>query len=53
MADAMATMLNEAMKMERSAVLGAEPGERTPEREGHTSGYKRKRMKSRVGLLGG
>ncbi len=28
-ADAMATMLNEVMKIERSAALGAEPGERS------------------------
>ncbi len=51
MADAMATMLNEAMKIERSAVLGAEPGERSEDRSGYANGFKPKRLKSRAGLL--
>lgn len=51
MADAMATMLNEAMKIERSTVLGAEPGERSQDRTGYANGFKPKRMKSRAGLL--
>ncbi len=34
MADAMATLMNEAMKIERSRFLGAEPHERSSERAG-------------------
>ena len=51
MADAMATMLNEAMKIERSTALRAEPGERSPERLGYANGFKPKRLSSRAGLL--
>ena len=51
MADAMATMLNEAMKIERTTVLGAEPGERSDKRAGYANGFKPKRVKSRAGLL--
>jgi transposase-like protein len=51
MADAMATMLNEAMKIERSAALRAEPGERCAERRGYANGFKPKRLSSRAGLL--
>lgn len=38
MADAMATMLNEAMKIERSTALRAEPGEQSPEQLGYANG---------------
>ena len=51
MAHAMQTLLNEAMKLERSIVLGARPYERTPERRGYANGYKPKTMRSRVGPL--
>jgi putative transposase len=51
MADAMATMLNEAMKIERSTALRAEPGERSPERLGYANGFKPKRLSSRAGML--
>lgn len=51
MADAMATMLNEAMKLERSTALRAEPGERSPERLGYANGFKTKRLNSRAGRL--
>lgn len=51
MADAMATMLNEAMKIERSTVLRAEPGERSADRIGYANGFKPKRLSSRAGLL--
>ena len=51
MAHAMQTLLNEAMKLERSIVLGAGPYERTPERRGYANGYKPKTMRSRVGPL--
>jgi transposase-like protein len=51
MAQAMALLLNEAMKLERSAVLHALPYERTPERRGHANGFKPKTVHSRVGDL--
>ena len=50
MADAMATMLNEAMKIERSSALRAEPGERSTERVGYANGFKPKRLSSRAGM---
>ena len=37
MAEAMQTLLNEAMKIERGAFLRASPGERTDERTGYAS----------------
>jgi putative transposase len=51
MAQAMQTLLNEAMKLERSQVLGARPYERTLERRGYANGYKPKTVHSRVGDL--
>ena len=51
MASAMATMLNEAMKIERSTALRAEPGERSAERLGYANGFKPKRLSTRAGLL--
>jgi putative transposase len=51
MAEAMAIMLNEAMKIERSTALRAEPGERSSERLGYANGFKPKRLSSRAGLL--
>jgi len=51
MAEAMATMLNEAMRIERSTALRAEPGERSSERVGYANGFKPKRLSSRAGLL--
>jgi transposase-like protein len=51
MADAMATLMNEAMKIERSRFLGAGPHERTDERLGYANGYKGKTMHSRIGEL--
>lgn len=51
MAEAMATMLNEAMKIERSTALRAEPGERSLDRLGYANGFKPKRLSSRAGLL--
>ena len=50
MADAMETMLNEAMKIERSSALRAEPGERSTERVGYANGFKPKRLSSRAGM---
>ena len=51
MAQAMELLLNEAMKLERSAVLGALPYERTPGRRGHANGFKPKTVHTRVGDL--
>jgi transposase-like protein len=49
---ALEILLNEAMKRERSAFLGARPYERDPARRGHANGFKPKRVRSRVGELG-
>ena len=51
MAEAMQTLLNEAMKLERSEFLRAAPGERTDERAGYANGFKDKTMRTRVGEL--
>ncbi len=51
MAEAMQTLLNEAMKLERSEFLRAAPGERTDERTGYANGFKGKSMRTRVGEL--
>ncbi len=51
MAKAMQTLLNGAMKLERSEFLRASPGERTDERAGHANGFKDKAMRTRVGSL--
>lgn len=51
MVAAMATMLNEAMRIERSSALRTEPGERSSERVGYANGFKPKRLSSRAGLL--
>ncbi len=51
MASVIELLLNEAMKLERSAFLGAGPYERTEDRRGYANGYKPKRVKSRLGGL--
>ena len=51
MAEAMQTLLNEAMKLERSEFLRAAPGERTDERTGYANGFKDKALRTRVGEL--
>jgi transposase-like protein len=51
MAQAMQTLLNEAMKLERSEALGARPYERSPERRGYANGYKPKTVRTRLGAL--
>lgn len=51
MAQAIALVMNEVMKIERSAFLGAELHERSEDRRGHANGYKPKRVKTRVGEL--
>jgi putative transposase len=52
MARAIEILLGEAMKIERSAFLGAGPYERSEGRIGYANGYKPKRVKSRLGELG-
>jgi len=47
MAEAMQTLLNEAMKLERSAFLGAAPDERT----GYANGFKDNVLRTRLGEL--
>lgn len=51
MAQAMQLLLNEAMKLERSVVLGARPYERTPSRRGQANGFKPKTVETRLGAL--
>ena len=51
MAQALRIMLNEAMKIERSQVLGAQPYQRSPQRRGYANGYKPKTVETRVGPL--
>lgn len=51
MAEAMQTLLNEAMKLERSEFLRAAPGERSEVRTGYANGFKGKTLRTRVGEL--
>ena len=51
MAQAMQTLLNEAMRLERSAALGAEPYQRCEARRGYANGFKPKTVASRLGAL--
>lgn len=51
LAEAMQTLLNEAMKLERSQVLGARPYERTSRRQVYANGFKPKTVKTRIGAL--
>jgi putative transposase len=51
MARAIEILMNEAMKIERNAVLGAEPYQRTSERRGHANGFKPKTVNTRVGKV--
>lgn len=51
LADALRVLLNEVMKIERAAVLGAAPYQRTEGRTGHANGYKPKTVQTRVGSL--
>lgn len=51
MAEAMQTLLNEAMQLERSEFLRAAPGEGTDERTGYANGFKEKTLRTRVGEL--
>ena len=51
MAQAIEILFNEAMKLQRAAVLGARPYQRTAERRGHANGFKPKTVNSRLGTL--
>ena len=51
MAQAMQTLLNECMKVERQQALGAAPFERSDARRGQANGFKPKRVKTRIGEL--
>ncbi len=44
-------LLNEAMKLERAATLGARPYERTEDRTGYANGFKPKTLVTRLGPL--
>ena len=44
-------LLHEAMRIERSKYLNAEPFERTTDRVGYSNGYKDKRVRTRLGEL--
>ena len=48
---AVTILLNEAMRIERSRVLQAEPWQRTETRRGYANGYKPRTMDSRLGKL--
>ena len=51
LAEVLEVVLNEAMKIERTHALGAEPYERTPTRRGQANGFKPKTVLSRLGKL--
>ena len=51
MAQAIETLMNEAMKLQRSDALRAGPYERTTDRRGHANGFKPKTINSRLGKL--
>ena len=51
LADALRVLLNEVMKIERAAVLGAGPYQRAEGRTGYANGFKPKTVQTRVGGL--
>jgi len=51
LAEGLRLLLNEAMRQERSAVLQAQPYERSEERLGHANGFKPKSLATRVGQI--
>lgn len=51
MAQAIEILFNEAMKLQRSAAIGALPYQRTADRRGHANGFKPKTVNSRLGTL--
>jgi transposase-like protein len=51
MAEAIALLINEAMKLERQEYLGVGPYQRSEERRTHANGFKNKTVNSRLGKL--
>ena len=51
LAEAVSILINEAMKIERSAALNARPWERTDCRQGYANGFKDRTLASRLGNL--
>jgi putative transposase len=51
MAEAVRIMLNEAMRIERSQVIGADPYERNERRQGYANGFKPKTIETRLGPM--
>lgn len=51
LADALRVLLNEVMKLERAAALGAGPYQRAEGRTGYANGFKPKTVHTRVGAL--
>jgi transposase-like protein len=51
MAEAVRIMLNEAMRIERSRVIEAEPYQRTERRKGYANGFKPKTVDTRLGAI--
>lgn len=51
MSQAIETLMNEAMKLQRSDALRAGPYQRTADRRGHANGFKPKTVNSRLGKL--
>ena len=51
MARALTVLLNEVMKLERAAALGAGPYQRSEDRKGHANGFKPRTVRTRVGAL--
>src|SRR6185437_7401073 len=51
LADDLRVLLNEVMKLERAAVLGAGPYQRSDDRKGYANGFKPKTVQTRVGAL--
>jgi len=51
MARAIGILVNEAMKIERADVLGAQPYQRTEERRGYANGFKPKTLNTRIGKV--
>jgi transposase-like protein len=50
-AEAFRILMNEAMKVERSTVLGADPYQRSEERKGYANGFKPKTLTTRMGKI--
>ena len=51
MAEAVRILLNEAMRIERSRVIEAEPYQRTERRKGYANGFKPKTVDTRLGAI--